>query len=248
MIYFTFNAVFTSMLLGREWSRFGLRRKGLRLSSPGAGAQRTTYFLQLPYRYAVPIMAVSAVLHWLVSQSIFLVSIDRYDWKGEQVVRSIPQSDGSDVVSKEFLTCGYSPLAILCVIMLGVGLLIAFLLVGLRRFAPGIPLAGSCSAAISAACHADAADDALTMGRARLMWGVTGWNGEVGHCAFSAGEVESPQEGALYSGRMKGAVVEGAGEAIEGREEDREAREEEGKARHAEMGCVDQYHCVSIIG
>ena len=152
-------------------------------------------------------MTVSAVLHWLVSQSIFLVAIDRYDWKEQPVYRSI---GGGHKTVKEFMTCGYSPVAILCVIMLGIGMVGALLAVGLRRFAPGIPLAGSCSAAIAVACHADAADDKTAMGEARLMWGVTGWNGEVGHCAFSAREVGFPQEGALYSGGTKEAVEDGS--------------------------------------
>jgi hypothetical protein len=36
----------------------------------------TSYFLSLPYRYAIPLMGTSAILHWLISQSLFLVGIE----------------------------------------------------------------------------------------------------------------------------------------------------------------------------
>ncbi|KAF2175728.1 hypothetical protein K469DRAFT_743214 [Zopfia rhizophila CBS 207.26] len=81
-LYFSYNGLFTCMLLGYEWSQYAHRRKGLRVSRAPSGEQRSTYFLQLPYRFALPLMVLSGVLHWLVSQSIFLVSIDLYDFQG----------------------------------------------------------------------------------------------------------------------------------------------------------------------
>ena len=45
------------------------------MSNVAKGAQRSEYFLQLPYRFALPIMLYSGFLHWLCSQSFFLVSI-----------------------------------------------------------------------------------------------------------------------------------------------------------------------------
>lgn len=82
------------MLLTYEWSRtsidafidqltadfvrgYYLRKKPLRVTAP-QGQQRSTYYLHLPYRYSVPLIVTSALLHWLVSQSIFLVRIDEY--------------------------------------------------------------------------------------------------------------------------------------------------------------------------
>jgi hypothetical protein len=53
-------------------------RKGLRVSENPRGAQRSTYFLQLPYRYAIPLLIVSSAMHWMVSQSLFLVTVLRY--------------------------------------------------------------------------------------------------------------------------------------------------------------------------
>ena len=78
VLYFGYNALFTCMAQAIEWSDFAFRRKGLRVSSSPKGYRRSTYFLQLPYRYAVPLIALSGVLHWLVSQSIFLIDVELY--------------------------------------------------------------------------------------------------------------------------------------------------------------------------
>lgn len=75
VVYFSYNSLFTCMLLGHEWASYAHRRKGLRVSSKPMGAQRSTYFLSLPYRFALPLMAMSGLLHWLVSQSIFFVVV-----------------------------------------------------------------------------------------------------------------------------------------------------------------------------
>lgn len=54
------------MLLADEWS------KGHRVTSPSS-KQRSTYRLQLPYRYGVPLLIKSAFLHRLLSQSFYVV-------------------------------------------------------------------------------------------------------------------------------------------------------------------------------
>ncbi|KIK55861.1 hypothetical protein GYMLUDRAFT_133161, partial [Collybiopsis luxurians FD-317 M1] len=72
MIYIVFNSLCTNLFLALEWSSYANSRKPLRVSSP-RGEQRSTYFLQIPHRFGLPLMAYSTVLHWLVSQSIFLI-------------------------------------------------------------------------------------------------------------------------------------------------------------------------------
>lgn len=67
------------LLAEREWNQFARKARGLRISSIPSSSQRSSYFLQLPYRFAIPIMLLSGVLHWLVSQSIFLVAVETYD-------------------------------------------------------------------------------------------------------------------------------------------------------------------------
>ena len=74
-IYLIFNRVMTTFTLSKEVNNFSIRPKGLRVSSVPDGAQRSEYFLQLPYRFALPFMSFSGILHWLCSQSLFLISI-----------------------------------------------------------------------------------------------------------------------------------------------------------------------------
>jgi hypothetical protein len=175
------------MLLAAEWSTFAHKRKSLRVSDPKPG-QKSTYFLQLPYRYAIPLLILSGVLHWSVSQSIFIAQAASFQRNGEL-------KDPAAIS-----TCGYSPVAII-ITMIIESCLTAFVAVfGFRRYKPGIPLAGSCSAAISAACHGRSDIDTT----APLQWGVTREAGaQAGHCTFSDRAVDTPREGALYAGCKK---------------------------------------------
>ncbi|KAF2790980.1 hypothetical protein K505DRAFT_310397 [Melanomma pulvis-pyrius CBS 109.77] len=188
-LYFAYNGLFTCMLLGYEWYSYAHQRKGLRVSRAPIGAQRSTYFLQLPYRFALPLMALSGVLHWLVSQSIFLVAINAKSWNG--------------IERTSWTSCGYSPMAILSVLCLGSFMTIAIVGFGFVTFKPGMVLVGSCSAAISAACHNATCDsvDGNSAAAGKLKWGAVGKNSEnVGHCTFSTEEVDLPSEGEIYAG------------------------------------------------
>jgi hypothetical protein len=79
------------MLMAKEWSDFAHERKALRVTTP-SGGQRSTHYLQLPYGYALPLLAASAVLHWLTSQAIFLDSkynvLGRVGHTGELAIRA----------------------------------------------------------------------------------------------------------------------------------------------------------------
>jgi hypothetical protein len=209
-LYFLYNGLFTSMLLGYEWSSCAHSRKGLRVSTKPAGAQRSTYFLSLPYRFSLPLMTVSGVLHWLVSQSIFLVVIDIYDWDGSSGDGSsgrdpaaFPGSRFGSTFVNRWASCGYSPIAIFTVIIVGALMAIAVVGLGFVPLRPGMSLAGSCSVAISAACHLDEAerDEGELVARKKLQWGVVGRSYEgISHCTFSSREVEMPKRGDLYAG------------------------------------------------
>lgn len=74
-LYFIYNGVFTSMLTAAEWTQFATVRKALRLSKPRHGP-RSTYWLHLPWKYSLPLIALSILLHWLVSRSLFFVRIN----------------------------------------------------------------------------------------------------------------------------------------------------------------------------
>ena len=127
--------------LCRRVDRVLARPKALRVTQPH-GAQRSTYFLQLPYRYSIVLLTTSTLLHWLVSQCLFLANVNVFFPSGElDCLNSIA-------------TIGHSVVPLLFVLILGSVTVAVGFLNGRRRYRPGIPLAGSCSAAISAACHA----------------------------------------------------------------------------------------------
>jgi hypothetical protein len=190
-LYIAFNALYTSMLAEKEWTSYATKRKALRVSSP-QGCQRSTYWLNVPFRYAVPMTGASVALHWLASQSLFMVNI-----------RITGASAGPRTFTSRISTCGYSPMAIVLTNVLG-GLIIAGgLVLGNLRFPAGVPVAGTCSAIISAACHGppEERDAALFP----VQWGVvaseeqvTAEGEVVRHCGFSSGPVEFPAVGGLY--------------------------------------------------
>lgn len=64
------------------------------------------------------------------------------------------------VLDGNYLAYGYSPTPMLCVIVLVALMIILALSMGSRRLKGGLPVMGSCSVAISAACHAKIGDEA----------------------------------------------------------------------------------------
>lgn len=184
-LYFQYNALFTGMLAANEWSDFGRKRKGLRVSSDPKGDQRSRYFLQLPYRWSIPLILMSMTIHWMLSQSIFIVAIEL---EGDLAT-----------------TCGYSPLAIMAVVIAAVIMALAVAITGFIQLPTAMPVVGSCSLGIAAACHglgrAERVDEALGL----LRWGamIHPDDGseveEPGHCGFSGDYVDEPRVGAKYA-------------------------------------------------
>ena len=175
----------------KEWNGYSHKRKTLRVTSP-TEEQRCTYYLQLPYRYGIPLLVASGALHWLLSQSIFLARVDVIDQNGEPSYDSIS-------------TCGYSPMALIFVICLGAVLVLIGIACGFFKSKGDMPLAGSCSAAISAACHPPESD--VNASTKPLMWGVVtdsldpeGGDTGIGHCSFTSFPVEAPTVGKEYAG------------------------------------------------
>jgi len=70
VVYLSINGLLTRMHVEREWSALGSQFRGLRVSRP-KNAQRSTYRLQLPYRWSIPLMVISGAFHWVVSNCIY---------------------------------------------------------------------------------------------------------------------------------------------------------------------------------
>lgn len=184
--YVALNRICTSMCFIGEWNDHAIRRKPLRVTTP-VGQQRPSYFLQLPYRWAVPLTIMSGLLHWLLSQSIFLVRLD---------VRYV---DGNLIKNISKSTCGYSSLS-LVVFSLTYFLLLS-IVYGLRHrlLHIAIPPVEHCSLMISAACHPPPDDVDPQLGL--VQWGVvrSRFGGDIRHCSFMSEKVSPPEEGMVYT-------------------------------------------------
>ena len=182
-LYFAYNTVYTSMVSANEWSRFTMHRKTLRTSDP-AGLQRSTYWLSLPWTYGFPLAAASSLLHWLISQSLFVARTAILDTHGN-----------TEPIS--YMAIGYSPLAILVSIAFGSAMVITMIINGARKLDGGI-LVGNNSLAIAAACQRPKGD--VDAHLKAVKWGalVGGDNNGKPHCCFTSLEVEEPKIGEVY--------------------------------------------------
>lgn len=187
-IYVLYNNCLTRMMLAREYASYASHRKPLRVSRP-AGEQRSTYRMQLPYRYSVPLMIAMIVLHWLVARSIFLVEISVFDYDGNPLNLKIS-------------ACGFSAMAIVLSLFVSGVIIVALLASAARKLEPGMPLASSCSLAITAACHTSPGDgDAALL---QLKYGVVIAEEPEGesdreHACFSSKEVTPLVDGHWYN-------------------------------------------------
>ncbi|KAJ5669760.1 hypothetical protein N7462_010830 [Penicillium macrosclerotiorum] len=200
MSYYCYNAVLTSMLAAGEYSSYGVKRKALRVTWPVKGSeQRSTYWLSVPYRYSAPILVIYMILHWLVSQSIFYLLLIPYD--------PHDNADQSDRIS----SLGYESMPIFFSIMVGVVMMLILFSLAFRRFKSVMPLAGSNSAVISAACHLPKDENLETAALRKVRWGQTlspapwamgnlhGIQDQQGHCSFTSLDTVNPTLTKLYA-------------------------------------------------
>ncbi|KAI1338474.1 hypothetical protein F5Y15DRAFT_129872 [Xylariaceae sp. FL0016] len=142
-LYVACNSVLTSMLAHHEVSQLAICKRGLRVSFPRwKTEQRGTYYLQLPSKIAVPLMISSTVLHWFMSQSLFILRVAIY------------RPDGVQDVSRLISTVGYSSSPILGVLALLAVFVGGILVLGwVKRYdgAEKMPLVATCSASLAAA-------------------------------------------------------------------------------------------------
>lgn len=195
--YVLVNRLLSAMAAAREWASFAHARKGLRVTAP-SGRQRSTLWLQLPYAFAIPQLAVSALLHYFVSQSLFLAQIAVFD-----------AAEGDENVHASVSSIGFSAIGIFCSLLTTGVALVAVVATGLvARCREGMVPVGFCSAAVAAACHPPKWEGESVEKRL-VQWGdvlakdgfFSGEDayGPVGHCSFSVGQVALPEAGKLYA-------------------------------------------------
>jgi hypothetical protein len=217
--YYIWNAHLTTMVAAQEYDLYAApgdtetsseegqgdvassskaKRKpplSLRVTYPKEGSrQRSTRFLTLPFRYFIPNALLWVALHWLASQAIFFARVDALDHWLEITPVSISH-------------VGYSVLGIICFLAVATLTVLYALYVGLRKLENRMPLAATCSAALSAACHPR--DGGLKHQDGLVSWGeevggggeeVGGGNGVgPGRCTFTSLEARYPEVNRFYA-------------------------------------------------
>ncbi|KAL4908768.1 hypothetical protein BDW74DRAFT_187317 [Aspergillus multicolor] len=192
-LYIFYNNLLTRQLVAAEWVRFLQEsgKKGLRVSSP-RGMQRSSYFLSLPLSYSVPLIIASIGMHWLISQSIFVVQASAF----------APGREDTRMPLFDYPGRGYSPLWSVVAIVFGVVLVVALLLGSCLRRYRGVPNGfvrmGFNSGAIRAVCLRPPEDTDAAFFPLRI--GVVSFNPrEAGRIVFSTDtRMRVPEDGALY--------------------------------------------------
>ncbi|KAJ5127619.1 hypothetical protein N7448_008398 [Penicillium atrosanguineum] len=199
--YYCLNNIVTDMLAAAEYSSYGVTRKPLRVTRPVKGSkQKSTYWLSIPYQYGVPLLLLHMLLHWLISQSLYYVLVISYNVQGEADYRL------------EVSSLGYSPLPVFLSILVSSLLVFLMILLSCKRLKSNMPLAGACSAAISAACHPPRGENLGIAALGPIRWGQTTEppnyvidhaddtiDDDKGHCSFTALDTVNPTLTTLYA-------------------------------------------------
>lgn len=191
LLYFLTNGFITTICIQHEWSSYARNRKGLRVSTTRRGEQRSTYFFQIPFRFSVPLIAIFAVLHWLVSETFFVVD------------EAVKLSETNEILQSS-THLGFSPLAACVALVLLAVMLLYIIVQGLWIIRLPMPALRTCSAVLAAACHPDQGGRASEIYLEQVRWGTecdinNSFSPNVRHCGFSAGYVDMPEEGRMYA-------------------------------------------------
>jgi len=131
----------------------------------------------MPYKFAIPVQAITAALHWCISQSIVPIKVTAYP------------TDGTDFDFGDTADLAFAPLAIIASTCMAGILVIATLIFSLRKLQPPMPLASNCSLALSAAAHPSETMGDLDWAYKPVQWGMTHFKPDgTGHLSFAASE------------------------------------------------------------
>jgi hypothetical protein len=166
-----------------EWRSYAGRRKVPRVSygadSPGV---RNTRWLQLPYWLSATLMSISTLMHWVVSQTLFVVEVENRS--------GISTSDTPSQPQLTFAIC-YSPTAIFTIAVIAMILIIALTVYYLIPFRSWMPVMGGSARVVFASCTAlpkHLPADGIMWGDVSDDWGRLAGFGENAN-ALKAGDI-----------------------------------------------------------
>ncbi|KAI1180992.1 hypothetical protein F4777DRAFT_585357 [Nemania sp. FL0916] len=156
LCYFQYNALCTRLCTEMEWNSYGSSYKALRVSHP-TGQQTSSYRLQVPYRYGVSLLIGSALLHWLLSNAIFIFISEGGYWLGTRPLIGVASQLGLSE-DTSMVALGYSPIAILTLLIVALVVISLPAIFGCYKLKNIMVRGCSSSLVISAACHCYASE------------------------------------------------------------------------------------------
>ncbi|KAF1845091.1 uncharacterized protein K460DRAFT_394825 [Cucurbitaria berberidis CBS 394.84] len=170
MAYYLWNSHMTVMIAAYEYDMYAATTKGadgiplptdrrsLYVTNPQVGTdQKATPFLVVPFKYWIANSVLWSVLHWLASQAVFFVRVDMLNHWKQVSLFSVSQ-------------VGYSIMGFLCSFAVSFIVFGFAMWIGAKKFRNRMPLAATCSGALSAACHPK--DPSLKHYEKKVHWGI----------------------------------------------------------------------------
>lgn len=186
-LYYCLNDHLTRCLIAADYNSFAVNRAPLRVSFP-QGEQRSTFYLTIPYGYAIPLLVGFTLIHWFISEGLFYVQVMPYDL----YANAVP--------SELLITCGVSTIPLIVGLLLAVVIFLVISSICSRSFKDSkMPLALGMSVVVSAACHAPYNDSDAAY--KPVQWGVVanGPDDSFLHCTFTSQEVKEPKLDVQYA-------------------------------------------------
>ncbi|KAI0847467.1 hypothetical protein F5Y00DRAFT_271216 [Daldinia vernicosa] len=154
--YLAYNNLFTRLQMAREWSLFSEGYQPLRVTDP-KGGQYSTYRLQLPYKYSIPLIATSIFLHWLLSNKYYLsFHISRSTGLFLSGIKADPSLPPNTAIA-----LGYSGYSLLVMLVVSCFLILLPAILSIKKLPSNMVIIGSNSLALSAACHVSSLSHAV---------------------------------------------------------------------------------------
>ncbi|ETS82215.1 hypothetical protein PFICI_07217 [Pestalotiopsis fici W106-1] len=159
--YLAYNNLFTRLQMAKEWATYSQGYYPLRVTDP-KGEQFSTYRLQLPYKYSIPLIACSILLHWLLSNTIYVfVSAGGYF---DNDLFTYQRGYDSSLPDGTIVSVGYSTWSLIVMLAVSVTLVTIPIALSFKKLPSGSLIVGSNSMAISAACHVSSVSNVATRG------------------------------------------------------------------------------------
>ncbi|KAH0028363.1 hypothetical protein KCU78_g3659, partial [Aureobasidium melanogenum] len=163
--YLFYNHIWSRMFVAAELNAFVKTRTPLRVTLPAQGAQ-STYYLSIKPHLSTLLIISLILIHFFATRALNVVAIQTYDIMGQY--------------SHQRITYGTSAFSAIIALVLGFVMLCVLAFGMERKLHAGMPVLGTCSIAISAACHADD-DSAVTL--TRVSYGKNTRTGRMGFCS-----------------------------------------------------------------